>query len=512
MSDNCVRRGLTRDTSHGVRQEFPPPRQRRGNAGRAADRHTGDVFRWDDRLPPDELNAGLGRRLAEAGDLFRETYTDGGLLLAPPALLESPRLIDTARSLASVVEDRVCVRYFKDGQQKGGCIPFAHLDTALSSESFLAQFPPVDLVTNAPVYMRDFSLTRPGYNDSGPGHRVLYRGQQPMVEDSLQAITAFLNETAFATNADRTNVVAAALTVLLRNHWPGAKPALVVTVTKSHAGKDTVILFAAGTARKVSVSYWRTDWALECRVVRALRKDPRTGVLVVENARPGTGWNRVASAFLERLVTDPQPLLVSTGTGGPVRRRKDLVLVVSSNEGLVSEGLLNMALPIHLTETGNVADRVSPNGNPKLENLPAHWERIGAELRGMVERWKAAGRPPDEKVRHFFTDWAHTVGGILQANGFQDFLANYDMRKTADDPERQGLGLLGAARADKGPPPGEWAQLGIEIGVSLREIPEADRDSDKGREPFPTEEEDKSYTIKLQQQLSPFRPPRQPET
>src|SRR5579884_1501328 len=41
--------------------------------------------------------------------------------------------------------------------------------------------------------------------------------------------------------------VALALTVMLRNFWPGAKPMGVVTATKSHAGKDTIIHFAAGS-------------------------------------------------------------------------------------------------------------------------------------------------------------------------------------------------------------------------------------------------------------------------
>ena len=35
----------------------------------------------------------------------------------------------------------------------------------------------------------------------------------------------------FATNADRTNAVALALTVMLRYLWPGAKPIGIVTST-----------------------------------------------------------------------------------------------------------------------------------------------------------------------------------------------------------------------------------------------------------------------------------------
>ena len=63
--------------------------------------------------------------------------------------------------------------------------------------------------------------------------------------------------------------------------------------------------------------------------------------------------------------------------------------------GASAKTSMNRGLPIHLNPVGNVADRVSPIGNPRLEYLPANRERIAAELRGMVERWKAAGQPLD---------------------------------------------------------------------------------------------------------------------
>ena len=136
-------------------------------------------------------------------------------------------------------------------------------------------------------------------------------------------------------------------------------------------------------------------------------------------------------------------LAFSTGSGGPVRRRNNVVTAISTNHGNVSEDLMNRSLPVHLAPTGNVSDRVSPIGNPKMEYLPRHREQIQAELRGLVARWQAAGRPLDESIRHPMTDWARTIGGILRVNGFTDFLQNYGVRRTADDPLRQALGLLG---------------------------------------------------------------------
>src|SRR5262249_33750738 len=148
------------------------------------------------------------------------------------------------------------------------------------------------------------------------------------------------------------------------------------------------------------------------------------------------------SAFLERMLTEPEPLLYSPGTGPPVRRRNDLVVAVTTNNCTLGTDLMNRALPIRLAPRGNIVDRVSPIGNPKLQFLPANRERIEAELRGVVQRWKETGRPLDPTAKHAFSDWAATVGGILIVGGFEDFLANYSLRRTADDPLRKALGLL----------------------------------------------------------------------
>ena len=74
----------------------------------------------------------------------------------------------------------------------------------------------------------------------------------------------------------------------------------------------------------------------------------------------------------------------------------------------------------------------------------------------MIERWKTAGKSLDTSVRYPFTNWAQVIGGILRVNGFEDFLGNYSVRRTADDPVRRALALLGAARPNEWLPPGDW--------------------------------------------------------
>src|SRR5262249_8616737 len=131
---------------------------------------------------------------------------------------------------------------------------------------------------------------------------------------------------------------------------------------------------------------------------------------------------------------------------------------------------------------GSIQDRHSPIGNPKLEFLPRNRSRIEAELRGMIERWRLAGCPQDETVRHSMTPWARTIGGILRHNGFTDFLGNGSARKVADDPLRRALGILGAAQPNKALRPREWARISVQQGLSRTLIPTNERDTERGRE------------------------------
>lgn len=275
------------------------------------------------------------------------------------------------------------------------------------------------------------------------------------------------------------------------------------------------MVFMCGSTLKVSISYEPVDWALQKAFVAAVKHEPAIGVVNIENARLDRA--EIASAFLERFITDPDPLLYSPGTGDPVRRANDLVEAMTTNFGTLCEDLLNRALPVHLNPVGNVADRNSAIGNPKLEYLPANRELIEAELRGMVERWKQAGKPLDTDVKHPFTEWARVIGGILKVNGFTDFLANYPERRTVDDPLKQALGLLGAFRPGVWLPASTWAGIVAHLGLTKTLISPSNRESVESRwrglgvvltkhreETFIAETDDQILTLRLEKSRRRF--------
>jgi hypothetical protein len=426
----------------------------------------------------------LGRRLAASSPTLYRNSTEGHGLLR---VLEGGRVQAVLKGsrLAPILVDGLDIRVTKDGKLVGQIPAAGHLNTMLRTEEFLKHFRPLDQVIHTPIYLNDFSLVRPGYNDGGPGGRILYLGPPPEVRDSTDTINQFLDVMPFAGNADRTNTVAAALTVMLHTFWPGQKPLVLVTATKSHAGKGTITEFVRGPHAKADLLYESLDWPMQCQFQKQVRASPEVALVVLDNVRLDSAGGRaklIRSAFIESFVTNAEITLASPGAGEAIRLANGYVVVINTNDGLLSPDLLIRSLPIHLAPRGNVEDRNSPIGNPKLEFLPAHLDRIQAELRGMVERWKAAGRPLDDTAKHPMTLWARTIGGILKVSGYTEFLANFAGRKAVGDPTREALAILAAARTGKALRPAEWAKVAVEQGLARTLFPANARDTDKGRE------------------------------
>ena len=287
----------------------------------------------------------LGRVLAKSGDLYRNG--EHGLALLQVLTDGRPRLIAKGAALAPVIVDRTKMRVVKEGKLVSELPTSAHLNAMLRSEKFLTNFRPLDEVTNHPVYMDDFTLVRPGYNDGGPGNRILYLGAAPQTSDSMDAINRFLDVMAFASLADRTNTVAAALTTQLRRCWLGEKPIVLVTATKSHSGKGTITEFFRGNVPKADILYEAIDWPMQSQFQRQLQVNPDIGLVVFDNVRCDSSGraSMIRSAFIEGFVTNSEIVLASPGAGEAIHLQNRYLLTINTNDGKLSPDLMNRALP-----------------------------------------------------------------------------------------------------------------------------------------------------------------------
>lgn len=414
----------------------------RPSTGNSQRRKRRPRFLWIDEDATADNYARAAVALSKAARFFKTDRPKGGGALYRIAAHGKASFIADGTGLSVALVDLVDMQRTKNGKKISPRLPRAVYDEMLRSEAFLEHFDHVDRVTDVPEYLPDFQLTEPKYNDGGPGHRCYYTGRKPKVAKSLTTINRFLDVMDFESNADRTNAVAAALTVMLRFFWPGKKPIINVTATKSQSGKDVILDFAAGTSPSLEFCYEPTDWAMRKEITTALIANPSVAMIRLGNVR--SEGRTIQSTFIEQFTTAEAPLLSTTSNKIPqLSIENHHVVGISTNFGLLSEDLLNRGLPIHLAPKGDVIDRRPSIGNPREDYLPKNREKIAAELRGMIDRWKQADRPLDKDTSHNFTGWAATVGGILKLNGFEDFLGNHRKRRLSDDPVREGIGMLG---------------------------------------------------------------------
>ena len=349
----------------------------------------------------------------------------------------------------------------------------------LHSRHFLGNFPKVKDVVTTPVVLSDYTPSQPGYNAPDA---VLYLGPAVATGKNTDTIDKFLDVMEWASNADRTNAVAALLTVPLRYRFSGGKPLILVTASKSHSGKGTLVEFIRGKAAKVELLYEDKDWPMQKILHQQLIEMPQAGVINLDNVRTDSSGRAklIRTGFLESFITTSDLVLSSaTGRLRAIRSPNHYLVLLNTNEGAVGADLLNRSLPIRLEATGDLLQRIARakemlGGDIKHEWLPDHREQIEAEMWGMIERWLKEGKPLDKAVHHPMGPWAQTIGGILQVNGFKDFLSNYNATRANADPIRESIGFLAFYAGSEHRRSLDLAKLAVQKGLAKTLLPGVD--------------------------------------
>jgi hypothetical protein len=106
-------------------------------------------------------------------------------------------------------------------------------------------------------------------------------------------------------------------------------------------------------------------------------------------------------------------------------RPNDVLWLMTMNQTKVSSDIVSRTVPIRFFCEGNPEDR-DFGGRDPIAYAREHRAEILGELVGMLIRWNQLGRPEGQQS-HRLVKWARTVGGILTANGFPEFLTNRDV-------------------------------------------------------------------------------------
>lgn len=402
---------------------------------------TKPIYDWYKDQPLDynfrRVGAGL-RKLVP--DLYH--HPDGGMVLIEAG---RPHRIRSAKELSPLLIDNIHIRVWKEEGKRAEHLSQTVLGDMLYSHSFLDNFPLVQDIVTTPIVLPDGTPSKLGFNAGG----LLYLGLAPHISTGLSTINTFLDIQEFDGNDSRTNAIAAALTVLFRHHWYGAKPLVLVTANKSYSGKSTLCLFIAGGCAQAHILYQNRDWPMEQALQKQLTERPEIGVIVFDNVRLGSsgGGTYIRSGLFESFITSSEFILSAAKLSLIFRSLNKYVVLLNTNEGVMSADFLNRSLHIGLNSTGDMEERLARakarlGGDVKTEWLPANQPNIQAELWGMVDKWLREGKPLDTTVKYPMAPWAQTIGGILMVNGLTDFLGNYKSTRAAVDPIREAIGYL----------------------------------------------------------------------
>jgi hypothetical protein len=394
----------------------------------------------------------------------------------------------------------------EEGQTQS-LVPAKLASALLADEELWLSLPALRSYARRAVYDEAFRLCGPGWHAA---QGILVHGpdivpaQLPPVSTggrSIDRLPPFLKrllqDFCFASDADLENALALFLTGLLANHFvANPKPAGFVDGNQQDIGKTLLcqVLGQVLDGREPERIPLARDEELE-KKLGALLRESNSSVFLFDNIKA-----KVDSAFLEANALSPVLSVRLLGHSRNVSRPNAYLWLVTSNLTSGSSDMITRGVPIRLRYEGNPGARVFQEN--LVEFVQKHRLDLLAELAGLVERWKLAGRPAARDVwpagrpapRHRCRAWAETIGGILAVSGFTDFLANVEEARAAMDEGLQALATLAehviskkvagfvnppATDADRGQLPREWVKVFAAAGVGQEKL--ADKNT-RGRE------------------------------
>ncbi len=314
--------------------------------------------------------------------------------------------------------------------------PSKFVTTLLHREPTLAALPLIRLYALRPVFDENFALRGPGWH---PEVGILVHGfdiEPTNIEDVNQKAAAIdrlpphlhelLKDFCFKENADVANTVAVLITGLLVTHFiVNGKPVVLLDGNQPGLGKTLLVRVIGIVLDGIDptiIHYTADEEELQKRICATLRSGGQSQVLI-DNAKV-KAETAIHSAVIEANSMAAEISLRILGKSENYNRPNDVLWYLTMNNTKASPDLISRGVPIRQYYEGNPKDRKFGHRDP-VRYAREHRQEILGELAGMVTRWNQMGRPEGDQ-NHRLTEWAQTLGGIMSANGFPEFLSNLD--------------------------------------------------------------------------------------
>ncbi len=289
----------------------------------------------------------------------------------------------------------------------------------------------IEHYTNGPTFDELMVLSSPGYNSSS---KIFYAGTKLKPHADFSIFDSFIDDWPWKETASRTNFISLLLLGTLKHQFPGNSPAGLAIGNQSGVGKTFLaffysLLFEQKFAKPVP--FIANEEELQKQIVTELMSGSNT--ILIDNIRV----KNISSGTLESMLTAPRLNFRLLGKNVGINRLNTIQTFLTLNEGEVSADLLNRSVPMHLEFIGDPNKRQWKRIDFRKDVLASREKLLGTLIQ-MVENWKEA-KMQRSTVKHRFSDCVSLVGGILEVNGYKDFLANADSVKAERDPMRAGF-------------------------------------------------------------------------
>ncbi|MBE7491687.1 MAG: hypothetical protein HS108_08045 [Planctomycetes bacterium] len=289
----------------------------------------------------------------------------------------------------------------------------------------LSRLPAITRVANGVAYNGDYIQLSAGY-DPATRTYVTHR-----VQADAQAVGAFrqlCRGFKFKDEASFVNLLGFLLIAMLGPLIVRA-PGLMIMgdlLVGTTAGKTTlalmlkVIIDAFCAPRIYTFPHDEKEYV---KLLGGILSEPNERVVVFDNVKPKNGNSYLENQTFEQQIGARVLNVRVLGTSHQIARINDLLFVCTANGPSMAIDFANRFIHSHL-EVPDGGVRPEPMID-KVKEAEEQRERVLAELAYMVQVWKEKGAPLSTKCKHRDQAMASLIGGIMEANGYDAFLANH---------------------------------------------------------------------------------------
>ncbi len=318
-------------------------------------------------------------------------------------------------------------------------------DQLLALAPSIWPLPSLKTIVEAPVLRPDGSiLDKPGYDEAtrlyyvpSPGMERCKIPNNPTKEDAIAAMN-FLKlifaDFPFESEHDRANTLALLFTPFVRHAVKKDIQMALIDATNAGTGKGLIanIVSIAATGKTTTpMTAKKDDDEWRKAILTELLSGPR--IVIIDNIR-----GILESQAIELILTGDGINERILGQSKSAKPKNEATWIATGNNLLIGGDLARRCYRIRMISPTAKPEERTDFAIPELEQwIHDHRPEIVIAILTVARAWYVDGKPKPENVPTLgtFTDWAKTVGGMLEFAGVEGFQGNRNELRSRNNEE-----------------------------------------------------------------------------